>query len=309
MLKQTAFLILILVLACVITIDSYKFKKKLISVNIHDRSLNCVLEFYKKYSQSDQNVPGSLINFSLAKQSEFQSIFLKKISDLKENYYNSTLRIQMTNQYKMQPFQMMPKVSKYITIIANAREINDNILSWKNSSSWNQLATVFVILRAALLKSQKSIAIQRIFKSLHEYDFWRSYVFYIDVIDETVSSVIWYPTLDDGPEQINDIKLIELERCNFNANLTNEMHKPFSCINSSFISQINSKRLLTNLDLRPLKVSARIFPPYVMYVNNTIDGEIFSGVEIFLVKLIVSKLNMSLIIDILVDKRDPLENR
>lgn len=83
-------------------------------------SLNCILQFYRKQTRSQEIYPGSLIKFNLffGVHSEFQNAFLRRLADLRNNYYNTTFVIEMADDERIEPFRIMPKVSKYIMLVS-----------------------------------------------------------------------------------------------------------------------------------------------------------------------------------------------
>lgn len=89
-----------------------------------------------------------------------------------------------------------------------------------------------------------------------------------------------------------------------------DLQKPFSRLNSTTLADLREKWSLMNLHMAPLKVSARVFPPYVMYKRKTIFGRgIYSGAEINMVKLITAMLNMSFEIERNEDINRPIKNK
>lgn len=280
----------------VILVNSSEEFQQIIKPKVSElKAINCILEYYKIHTEHDIVYPGSLISYNLffGRKSEFETVFLNKLSDPRQNYFNSTFFIQLFTKKQHKPFQMMPKISKYIVLVSSAREMRENIESWKLSPSWNQLAPVFILLQATLPRNQILAAIPRIFKALHQNDLRRSYLIYVDIENSYVSLIVRHPNEGKNYKLTN----IERERCYFYPNMTSQEQVPKSILSPEKERFLKRKFSLKNFDLLPFKVSVRIYPPYVMFVNNT-SGGIFTGAEVFLVKLFAAEFNMTLDIEI-----------
>lgn len=64
---------------------------------------------------------------------------------------------------------------RYILFVYHTSDVEENILSWKSSSSWDPLAPVYVVMRT-LFQAQMKQEIDKVFNIFHGYDMWRIYV-------------------------------------------------------------------------------------------------------------------------------------
>lgn len=289
----------ILLISLSLVFVTAKINKRLVPLN-HGSGLGameCILNFYQNHSIRNFSYPGAIINVNIFMRvySESQDLFLKNLADPQRNFFNSTIFIQMAEQNQSKPYQIMPKISKYIVFILNARELEENISSWKITESWNPLAQLFVILHASLSEYQKKIAVKRIYRILIEYQFWQSYLLIIDFDNGFTSALTWCPYKSAKGEIVIDH--IEVEKCFFGSKTkSNTMTKNSSITIEFKISDSKMEEIKWKITHGMiLKVAARLFPPFVMYVNKTstkYPQGIFSGAEVYLMNILAKKIKM-----------------
>lgn len=257
--------------------------------NPKNNAVDCAVRFYETHTQSDNTSTGSLINVILLSSEyvDFQNSFIRILNDSYEKYSNSTIIIQTSASKFNEDFSIISKTSKCILFISRVQDIEEHILSCHFTSLWNPRARIFVIFHSPVERNRAEI--RRMFDVLHKHELWQSFIIVI-TIENGATSIITWCSKQNNTCDAKDGRIIELEQCSSNG--TMRYHN-----SSNTQLKFRQKTQFKKLNGCQLKISARVFPPFVMEVNRTKSNQriqIFSGAEIFLVQLIASKLNMTL---------------
>lgn len=276
----------------IICVRSSVLSKRISKLRI-DRStgaLNCILNYYETYTNTNGTHPGSIININIVSNTDtdFLNLFLKSFGNHQRDFFHSTLIIQTNARNQSTSSLIVPKTKKYILFALFSRNIEKHILSWKSTLSWNPLAPVFVLLRPFAKIEQAIVEVKRTYKVLHKYEMLYAYVALALQADEMMKIYGWFPYQTEiCAESSENFKM--LEQCSYNSNKIAALTK--NIVDKRI--EWNKLWSFRNLNQCPLKISANIYAPYVM-INNDTQKLFFSGAEVNLVKIIASKLNMTL---------------
>lgn len=274
------------------------FEKKASKSFISYGSVGCVLRFYETHMDTSDASPGTVItaNLMINSRSEFESHFLKHISDGRRNFYNSALLIRKAGSKSFSSDNAIPKTAKYILFVSRAREVEENILSWKNTSSWNPLAPVFIVFRNWVSSPQsKVIEVKRAFSVLRSHDMWRVFAVLTESDKGMTRVLSWFPFEASAcGNSSNNIKV--LDWCYFNPKNRFDADNLSPIDSKAVASQVEWKQKwrLETLNRCPFRIVAHFFPSHVMRANSFSSDETLWGIEIYLVGVIASTLNMSL---------------
>lgn len=260
-------------------------------------ALNCMVRFYDTHMNGIHPASTNNVNIVTLLRSEYQDMLLRSLSNY-EKY--STLQIQSNDSKIESNLKIISKIAKYIVFVFYARDVEQNILLWKSTSSWNPSAQTFVILRTFNDKRRTELEMRRIFQVFHQYNMWHVFVVSTDFDNQNIFMQGWFPYESKNcGNKTDDIE--EIDSCSYKFNDT-----------FTHLDKIKTKRLewqnkwrLNDLNRCPIKVLANIYKPFVIHsteVSSLNQNKRFFGIEIFIVNLIAYKLNMTL--DVRTDYRN-----
>lgn len=245
---------------------------------IENNSLNsvkCIIHFYQKYANK-QSYTESVVKISFQNNKfTFHNHFLKAFNDYHHDYFNSTILVDFRSNY-IRSFRRWKKIGIYILFIENESEVDQTIITWKNSSSWDPFASVLVIFCGQQSSLGIDIQARNVFQTFLRYEMNRVFVIQINVQRKFVELFSWFSS--NNNRFLNEVKSVQsLEKCYFSS-----LSQTFQITNSKEIK-------LNDFQQCPLRISASIYPPLVTLV----DG-FWSGAEIFVTKIVAEKLNTSI---------------
>lgn len=243
-------------------------------------SLKCLLKLYRKYLGSENIYPGSIVKVKIMKtQWNFHNSFLKQLFYDEFQLHNSTIMIESNTSTKTD-LERWKKTNKYILIAENANEVNQTIQLWKLSTSWNPFAPVLVIFCGKQSLIDVEINVKIIFGIFLHHEMLQSHLIQINAQQGYAEIFDWQSnTTEICLRKIESIK--SLEKCHFNDNMNSSSIKLSPYMNTDVLKHC------------PLRISASIYPPLVFYVDQHANG-LWSGAEIFVIKILAKKLNVSI---------------
>lgn len=256
-------------------------------------SVECVLAFYRTYTDSLENQPGTLISVHLVREkyNEFQNELLLRLADHRQSFFNSSLLVGSISPSGSQSRKIWSKIATYILIASSAGEVEQNVISWKKSSSWNPLARVFVILAGTQSSGNILFDGRMIFDCLLRFELLRSLVIHIS-FDQEVAEVLGSHPYDDHACADKVMIIESLERCYFDT----QNRSTVSTLNVKYSNRTelwHKRWTWRNLMQCPLRISAAIYPPLASYIDKSSSAGVWSGAEVFVVRIVAKTLNMT----------------
>lgn len=260
-----------------------------------DRSSIQTSKCITKFLTIDMHIPSNKIHPRQSIQIDLNSNQSSELEELvlgnlfyRENDVERAFVIRNFKNDRTIPQNYHSKPAKYILFAYNRGNVEENILAWKSSQAWNPLALVFVVLQEYPIMTDANKTVEEILTIFHEHDMWKCYVIVTALQEGFVDLFSWFPYEENFCS--NSIKRYEiLDRCFLVSNATNNKSKL-----ASKIDEWQSKWTLNNLNQCPIKVSAWIGRFFAVKVIPSSGEEIYSGLDIYLMRIVATKLNFSL---------------